>query len=133
MNFTTEQQENILFRLGYSESNATDYESNLEANYFAVRVARVDSIMSELAIVDEKILLSLDDSMALKVDSIEVDFQQHYKHLLVEGTKLLRELSNITGIPIFYDKYRSNCANDPTMSLSNNGGASSSNTLYRYY
>jgi hypothetical protein len=128
MLLTPSLKEAILYRLGYNASNSLDYSTNLDLDFFSVTVSRFSNILTELENIDEKILLSLNDSMAMKVDDITVDYKQHYRHLLHEGHRLLGELSSLIAIPIKYDRYLECNHSHPDVA-----GGSNSNSFYSYY
>ena len=66
---------------------------------------RVDSVLVQLDAVDDALSTAVLDSMAVKVGDLEVNYSQHIAELEHRGTRLLRHLSALTGLPIAYDRF----------------------------
>lgn len=66
---------------------------------------RVDGLMTSLAAIDEALQAAPLDSMAVKIDKLEVSYSQHLTLLKQEGSRMLHELSRLLEIPLAYDKY----------------------------
>lgn len=127
MLLTNTQKETILFKLGHSPTSANDYKGYLDADFFSITVLRIDAIVAELNSIDLLLVNTRTDSMATRLDTVEVDFVQHINHLNITGSSLLKELSNLVGVPIFYNKYTG------TSSASNLENNTSSNSFYSYW
>lgn len=94
----------ILIHLGYSES-----DPYLEDSIFNLPVAvsaRVDSVCTKLDSVDAALSAGVLDSMATRVDKLEVNYAQHLALLKGEGSRLIKELSTLVMIPVAYDRFR---------------------------
>lgn len=127
MNLTTAQKEAVLFKLGHSPTSALDYAPYLNASFYSITINRIVALIVELDNVDLLLVNSRSDSMTTKLDSIELDFVQHVNHLNNTGSSLLKELSNLLGIPVFYNKYSG------VSFVSNTGNGVTNNSFYSYW
>jgi hypothetical protein len=64
-----------------------------------------EGILAQLTDLDSQIADTRRDGMALEIDGMKVDFFNHRTLLLQEGSRLLRELAMVTGLPLVYDRY----------------------------
>lgn len=127
MNLTIEQKETVLFKLGHSPLSALDYAPYLNASFYSITINRIEALIAELDSVDLLLVNSRSDSMTTKLDSIELDFVQHVNHLNSTGSGLLKELSNLLGIPVFYNKYSG------VSFVDNVGNNTSNSSFYSYW
>jgi uncharacterized membrane-anchored protein YhcB (DUF1043 family) len=108
MKLTQTQKDKVHLWLGYSPAvlNTEQFVHYLEADYNSLTIDRIESVFLELEGIDLQLKDALSDSMAVKIDDLTVDYEKHYKHLSSEGSRLVQELANLTGLGIAYDKYR---------------------------
>lgn len=94
----------ILIHLGYSEPDT--YLSGSILNLPSAVSSRVDSVCTKLDAVDAALSAGVLDSMATRVDKLEVNYAQHLALLKSEGSRLIKELSALVMIPVTYDRFR---------------------------
>lgn len=63
------------------------------------------NICTRLDEIDTQLKDAITDSMAVSVDTLGVNYPQHIGLLKAEGTRLLRQLSNMCKLPLMYDRY----------------------------
>lgn len=96
--------DDVLLALGYGRTIPEYALDRLDdISYYLGQ--RIDSIMASLVTIDEALQSAPLDSMAVKVDKLEVSYSQHLVLLKQEASRLLAELSQLVEIPIAYDKY----------------------------
>lgn len=97
--------ENILITLGYGRTIPVDAMEKLDdIGYYLGD--RIDSIMTAIEAIDTTLQAAPLDSMAVKIDKLEVSYSQHLTLLKQEGSRLIAELSRLTDIEITFDKYK---------------------------
>ena len=89
---------NIYIQLGYNDSK-------LEPTLDEARTAKANALCSQLEAIDTALASAVLDSMAMAVGELKVDYAKHIALLKLEGSRLLKELSNVSGLPIAYDRY----------------------------
>ena len=96
--------ENILMTLGYG---LVYPDGALERLTFipASLGNRIDSLVTSLSAIDAALTAAPLDSMAVKIDKLEVSYSQHMALLKQEASRILEEISVLVSIPIFYDRY----------------------------
>lgn len=103
----------ILIHLGYSEPEVFLVASIL--NLPGAVSARVDRVCTKLDAVDAALSAGVLDSMATRVDKLEVNYVQHLALLKSEGSRLIKELSALVMIPMAYDRFRSSSSTATTI------------------
>ena len=96
--------DDILFALGYGVAypdGALDRLITIPTNLGN----RIDSLMVSLKAIDDALTAAPLDSMAVKIDKLEVSYSQHMALLKQEASRILEEISVLVNIPIFYDRY----------------------------
>lgn len=88
----------ISLQLGYPDDS-------VEPSLDTARVAKANEIISQLEAIDLALASARLDSMAIQVDKLTVDYAKHIALLKAEGSRLLKELSNLSGLPLVYDRY----------------------------
>lgn len=63
------------------------------------------TILNELDGIDQQIIDARGDSMAREIDGIKVDFTAQLVELRAEGSRLLKQLARVSGLPLVYDRY----------------------------
>ena len=106
---TESEQNTVKILLGYSaEPNILTTE--LSEPHSAEKIALIQSIIAELTDpttgIDGQLKAARTDSMAMAVGNLRLSYSQHVAHLKSEGTRYLQELSNVLGVPILFNKYR---------------------------
>lgn len=88
------QQNSIITELGFiREPNLViDY---LLVDFYQVTVDRITFILERLEEIENFRRENIGDSMATKVGSIELSYNQHYQRLYIEAWNLLNELASI--------------------------------------
>lgn len=98
----------IAYVLGYSARrfDSRYYPQPLQFPEFDsdARVLIVD-LMAKLGVIDAELISNRADSMALDVGGVKVDFARNISITKQEGSRLLRELSIMTDIPVAHDRY----------------------------
>lgn len=96
----------IQVALGYGYLQPPHYELlAIQYQFTQAAVDTMSALLQQIADIDAKLTAATEDSMAEKVDSLGLNYRQHVKHLKSEGSRLLRQLSNVTGLKIEYNKY----------------------------
>lgn len=96
----------MLDSLGNSISVQLGYQDDLlEPAIGLSRENLVLSLMEQLNTLDTAIAEATLDSMAVSVGDLKVDYQGHLKTLKRQGSDLLKTLSNLVGIPVYYDRF----------------------------
>lgn len=62
-------------------------------------------IVDQLQVIDEQLTQARADSMAEKIDGLQVNYQGHVAHLRSEGIRLLSQLEALVDYPIHFNKY----------------------------
>jgi hypothetical protein len=88
----------ISFELGYPDDT-------LEPILEGQRLQRTTAITSELRDVTDQLKAAIQDSMAQDVGGLKVDFDAHIAQVKTEGTRLLLELAQVSGLPLRYDRF----------------------------
>lgn len=88
----------ISLQLGYTNED-------IEPTLSDARLAKANDLIAQLNAIDTALASATLDSMAVAVGELKVDYARHIALLKLEGSRLLKELSNISGIPIVYDRY----------------------------
>jgi hypothetical protein len=88
----------IALTLGHPE-NTTDPTLGPHAQ------SKAQAILSQLAEIDQQLEEARRDGMAKIVDGMQVDFAVQKNMLIAEGSRLLRALSVVSGLPLVYDSY----------------------------
>lgn len=92
---TTPEQDIILETLGYYE--VPEGLPRVTTN--------IMTLCTRLTVIDSQIDTGLTDSMAVTVGELSVDFGRHIQLLKQEGSRILKTISAMSGIPIKYDRY----------------------------
>lgn len=98
------QVEQVTTLLGYG-SVAHRIDPYLKEGYLETVVQRVELILTELTEIDEQLKALRPDSMAQSVAGMQLNFPQHRALLRADASNLLKELAQILGIPILFNKY----------------------------
>ncbi|NJN88963.1 MAG: hypothetical protein HC878_00310 [Leptolyngbyaceae cyanobacterium SL_5_14] len=106
MFLSEEQKEIIATELGYSRNfdSVVDY---LSVEFMRLTVNRINSILERLEAIEAFRQGNLGDTVAVKVGTIELSYNSHYRRLYVEAWHLVNELAALTlppGLP-FTNKY----------------------------
>lgn len=100
--------QSLAYRLGWS-ARAFDLRYNPAPlqfpDYTEDDKAELQVIIDKLVAIDEELEQNRKDSMALDVGGVKVDFNRNIQITKHEGSRLLRELSQLSDIPIKFDKY----------------------------
>lgn len=105
----------LAYRLGYS---TRDFDPRYTPaplqfpEYTDDDKAVIDHIVNKLVAIDTELEQNRKDSMALDVGGVKVDFNRNIAITKAEGTRLLRELSQLSDLPLKYDKYQGRSPND---------------------
>jgi hypothetical protein len=102
---TQDQVDQIVLTLGYSSVSKVCELAQLSEPYSQVTIDRVDALLLGLAALDQKLVDATADSMAVGVGQLNLNYAQHVAHLKSEGSRSLRELSQILGVRLAYNKY----------------------------
>ena len=124
MFLTLEQKQKTLYLLGYKNLDV----ENINSEFLPQSIERINQINNEITAIDLRLEEARSDSMAVKVDDLNVDYKQHVQHLLSEGSRLLKELSFIVDLPLVYNRYK-NSSTD----LSGDGGSSGNGLIVDYF
>lgn len=92
---TTPEQEVVLEVLGYFTEPEVLPRVSTNILYLCTR----------LTVIDGQIDTGLTDSMAVTVGELSVDFGRHIQLLKQEGSRILKQIAAMSGIPINYDRY----------------------------
>ena len=107
--------DNILMALGYGLVYPEGFFERLTSVPTALG-SRIDSLMVSLKAIDDALTAAPLDSMAVKIDKLEVSYSQHMALLKQEASRILEEISVLTMIPIIYDRY---ARSTPTVAKAN--------------
>lgn len=69
------------------------------------RASRANDLIAQLNAIDVALTAARIDSMATAVGELKVNYAQHIGLLKAEGSRLLKELSNLTGLAVAYDRF----------------------------
>ncbi len=96
--------ETVLMILGYG----TNYSEYLPfITNLPVHIGnRIDSLVTSLNAIDTALNDAPLDSMAVKIDKLEVSYTQHLALLKQEASRILEEISALVMLPINYDRYQ---------------------------
>lgn len=99
--------ENIMAAIGYarpSEYPLFAYNNLLDCSH--VVLERLSRLMAQLEAIDAALDQAPIDSMATKVDKLEVNYASHIGILKSEGSRILKEIAATIEAPVAYDRYR---------------------------
>ena len=102
---TQSQKDQIEMILGYA-SAPNILTTELDDDYNDAVSDRVAAILTQLATIDTQLQDARTDSMAMAVGNLKLSYSQHVAHLKSEGSRHLKELSNLVGVAIVFDKYK---------------------------
>lgn len=113
---TQPQIDQVVLTLGYSSISKVVELSQLNETYSQVTIDQVLLLLDDLTRpanattgdqggIDAKLKAATADSMAVGVGQLNLNYPQHIAHLKSEGSRSLRELSNILGVSVAYNKY----------------------------
>lgn len=88
----------ISSQLGYPTD---DLEPVLETT----RALQANSLMTQLAAIDAALSVSTLDSMAVEVGDLKVNYTRNIQLMKLEGSRLLKQLANLSGLPVLYDRF----------------------------
>lgn len=94
----------IQMQLGYTSS------LSLEPVLDTMRTAKANDILLQLQAIDQAIAAATLDSMAVEVGSLKVDYARHLSLLKTEGSRLLKDLANVSGLSVAYDRFSGGAA-----------------------
>lgn len=69
------------------------------------RASRANDLIAQLNAVDVALATARIDSMATAVGDLKVDYARHMSLLKAEGSRLLKDLANLTGLAVAYDRF----------------------------
>jgi hypothetical protein len=98
----------LAYRLGWSARHFDPRYTHAPIqfpDYSSDDLEALQVIIDKLVAIDEELETNRKDSMALDVGGVKVDFNRNIQITRQEGTRLLKELSQLSDIPIRYDKY----------------------------
>lgn len=98
--------ESIAAALGYPDAPQFTMNTIQNENKMSAIVLRVGDLLDELESIDLKLTAATQDSMAVDVGELSLNYVQHVKHLKSEGSRLLNELAIAVGVPVQYNRYR---------------------------
>lgn len=115
-NFTSLQQDQLRVVLGYGSLGNILTTELQEARSQSV-IDRALEILDELSRpansvtgdqggIDAQLRAARGDSMAQTVGNLKLSYGQHVGHLKSDGSSLLKELANLLGVNLAYNKYR---------------------------
>lgn len=99
--------EAIMAAIGYNipaDYPYQPYNNLLECSH--VVLERLTHLMTQLAAIDEALDQAPLDSMATKVDKLEVNYASHVGILRSEGSRILNEIAFTIGAKVAFDRYR---------------------------
>ncbi|MBW4443089.1 MAG: hypothetical protein KME10_17985 [Plectolyngbya sp. WJT66-NPBG17] len=105
-----EQRDRLLRTLGYGltpillEPQLTQYLSPLESR--PALVEEIGLLLDAIESLNGLLSAARTDSMAVEVGGIKIDYVQHVRHLKSEGSRLLRQLEALTGLPLKFDQFK---------------------------
>lgn len=76
---------------------------------FAISTARqnvIEERVLELTTIDDALKQARLNSVADSIGDIRLQFRNHISLLKEEGSRILKEISNLSGIPLEFDRYR---------------------------
>lgn len=88
----------ISYQLGYLDDSR-------DPVILASRQAVVDQHLTSLELKDTQIAAALEDAAATQVGDLKVDFQKQIGLLKEEGSRLLKNLAVLVGLPLRYDRF----------------------------
>lgn len=100
---STQQVEQVALALGYGA--ATDL-SLAQKDFSNSAITSIQSNLDDLTAIDNLIRSARQDSMALEVGGVKVDYRQHLCLLRRDGSDLLKSLSALTSVPILHNRYQ---------------------------
>lgn len=62
-------------------------------------------LLTELETIDQQIADARRDSMAEEIDGMKVNFSAHIAELKADGSRLLRQIANVSGMALKFDRY----------------------------
>lgn len=103
--------------MGYAYAPALNLPERLREDSYALVTPSME-IIDQLQTIDEQLTQARADSMAEKIDGLQVNYQDHVAHLRSEGSRLLRQLSALLDYPLHFDKYSGRYTAQPQSSAS---------------
>jgi hypothetical protein len=104
--FDPDTIDEILRVLGYQEPYERILKSTLvEQNFAETVIDRAEVILPQLAKIDQQLFNSLEDTMAIDVGELRLNYPQHYAMLRRQARSLLAELAHLVGMAVIYNKY----------------------------
>lgn len=106
------EQEQIKVLLGYASAPNLLYnqlrEDEEQGTIDAIRKVLTELLSEDVNTpgIDKQLRDARSDSMAMGVGNLKLSYAQHVGHLKIEGSRYLRELSDLLGVEILFDKYR---------------------------
>lgn len=85
--------------LGYHEVIETEFPIS------TTRMARIDSLLTALSVVDTSLNSVMTDGMAERVGDLQLNYSKYLAMLRNEGSRILREIASLSGIPLRYDRF----------------------------
>jgi hypothetical protein len=97
----------LALALGYSNRrlDGTVAKRLIITDFSADAIEGIENLLAQIEEIDELYKTALADSMAVKVDKLELDYRQHLFLLTSRGSLLLNQLSAYTGIPLVFDRF----------------------------
>lgn len=109
--------EDILILLGYGAKYAEFLP--MVTNLPLAIGNRLDGLVTSLKAIDDALSVAPLDSMAVKVDKLELSYSQHITLMKKEASRMLKEISALVLLPVVYDRYAGRSPLD-TRSVSHN-------------
>lgn len=104
MNLSQPQIEKIRYHCGY-RSREQMAQTPLTEPFSDEEGVQIQRLIDELDAIDLALAQARSDSMATKIDTIDIDFPQHIRHLMTEGARLVAELAHLVDIRVHRNKY----------------------------
>lgn len=88
-------------------SEALGYHEVIETQYpiSSSRMTRIDSCLARLVVVNESLSSVVTDGMAERVGDLQLNYTKYMQLLRMEGSRLLKEIASLSGIPVSYNPY----------------------------
>ena len=81
------------------------WNDDLEPNLSPSRLGLCNVLIGHLVSIDSALAQNTLDSMAVSVGELQTNYGLNIAVMKSEGTRLLRQLSQLSGLPIIYDPY----------------------------
>ena len=111
---TTYTQNDVLYHLGYPESQLLP-NPDANGNPLPFVTNNVGAVIDRLVGIDTGLDQAALDSMATAVGDLKVDFVRGSWMLKLEGSRQLGLLASLTGVPIYYDRFKGRKPTDPSV------------------